>query len=283
VQTCAGPHDHAGMRPPTWVRAALSHPCFTGISQQHLADLIAELADPWTAQHRAALGRRRGHARRRAAGAGPHHRLALCDRVLVTLVVLRLQLPHQALATLFGVDRATITRAVGEVRPLLAARGFAVPGQPGVRLRTLANVFAYAQASGVELRLDGCDRCEDSSRTAAPRSSSRTRLRPERLAWLLRTGGRGTDRAAADRRVRRPRLGDLIPSWRARLEHAMDCPGATAPLHVPQSSNTSSTASGRAWRRHGGLAAWAVVEGVGASVSRCACWMSWPRRSTAFW
>jgi Helix-turn-helix of DDE superfamily endonuclease len=223
------------------------------------------------------------NARRRAAGAGPHHRLALCDRVLVTLVVLRLQLPHQALATLFGVDRATITRAVGEVRPLPAARGFAVPGQPGVRLRTLANVFAYAQASGVELHLDGCDRCEDSSRTAAPRSSSRARLRPERLAWLLRTGGRGADRAAADRRVRRPRLGDLIPSWRARLEHAMGCPGATAPLHVPQSSNTSGTASGRAWRRHGGLAAWAVVEGVGASVSRCACWMSWPSRSTAFW
>jgi DDE superfamily endonuclease/Helix-turn-helix of DDE superfamily endonuclease len=145
------------MRPPTWVRAALSHPCFTGISRQHLGDLIAELADPWTAQHQAALGRRRGHARRRAAGAGPHHRLALCDRVLVTLVVLRLQLPHQALATLFGVDRATVTRAVGEVRLLLAARGFAVPGQPGVRLRTLADVFVYAQASGVELRLDGTE------------------------------------------------------------------------------------------------------------------------------
>jgi hypothetical protein len=33
----------------------------------------------------------------------------LADRVLVTLVVLRLQLPHQALAMLYGVDRATIT------------------------------------------------------------------------------------------------------------------------------------------------------------------------------
>jgi len=51
----------------------------------------------------------------------------LCDRILVTLVVLRLQLSHQALAVLYGVDRATITRAVYEVRPLLAARGFAVP------------------------------------------------------------------------------------------------------------------------------------------------------------
>jgi hypothetical protein len=32
------------MRTPTWVRAALSQPCFTGIARQHLGDLIAELA-----------------------------------------------------------------------------------------------------------------------------------------------------------------------------------------------------------------------------------------------
>jgi DDE superfamily endonuclease/Helix-turn-helix of DDE superfamily endonuclease len=143
------------MRPPTWVRAALSHPCFTGISQQHLGDLIAELADPWTAQHQAAPGRRRGHPRRRAAGAGPTHRLAGRDRVLVTLVVLRLQLPHQALATLFGVDRATVTRAARSWPPAAGRPRVCRPRPAGVRLRTLADVFAYAQASGVELRLDG--------------------------------------------------------------------------------------------------------------------------------
>ena len=145
------------MRPPTWVRAALSHPCFTGISRQHLGDLIAELADPWTAQQQAALARRRGHGRRRAAGAGPHHRLAFCDRVLATLVHLRLQLSHQALAVLLGVDRSTVTRAVHEVRPLLARRGFAVPDQPELRLRTLADVVAYADACGVQLRLDATE------------------------------------------------------------------------------------------------------------------------------
>lgn len=145
------------MRPPTRVHAALSHPCFTGISQQHLGDLIAEFAGPWTAQHQAALARRRGHGRRRVAGAGPKPRLAFCDRVLVTLVVLRLQLPHQALAVLYGVDRSSITRAVHQVRPLLAARGFAVPGQPGLRLKTLADVFAYAQACGVHLRIDATE------------------------------------------------------------------------------------------------------------------------------
>ena len=44
-----------------------------------------------------------------------------------------------------------------EVRPLLAARGFAVPGEPGIRLRTLADLFAYAAARGVTIRLDGTE------------------------------------------------------------------------------------------------------------------------------
>jgi hypothetical protein len=77
--------------------------------------------------------------------------------VPVTLVILRFQLPHQALAVLYSVDRATITRAVHEIRPLLARRGFAVPDQPRVRLHTLADVVAYAAARGVELRIDGTE------------------------------------------------------------------------------------------------------------------------------
>ena len=145
------------MSKPAWARAALSHPVFTGLSQQHLSELIVELADPWTAAHQGALHQRRGHLRQRAAGAGPHHQLVFPDRVLATLVVLRFQLPHHALAVLYGVRRATITRAIHEIRPLLAKRGFAVPGMPGVRLWTLADVVAYAQAEGVELRLDGTE------------------------------------------------------------------------------------------------------------------------------
>ena len=61
---------------------------------------------PMTAAHQAALRQRRGHPRQRAAGAGPHHQLVFCDRVLAILVVLRFQLPHHALAVLYGVDRA---------------------------------------------------------------------------------------------------------------------------------------------------------------------------------
>jgi phosphate transport system protein len=49
------------------------------------------------------------------------------------------------------------------------------------------------------------------------------------------------------------------------------------------SISANSTASGRAWRPHGGLVAWAVVGDGGDPVSSCACWMSWPSRSTACW
>ncbi|GGZ21962.1 hypothetical protein GCM10010327_61180 [Streptomyces nitrosporeus] len=45
-------------------------------------------------------------------------------------------------------------RALGETRRLLAERGCAVPDRPGLRLRTLPDVFACARAEGVEPRLD---------------------------------------------------------------------------------------------------------------------------------
>ncbi|MFE9259152.1 transposase family protein [Streptomyces sp. NPDC006879] len=140
-----------------WARAALSHPAFTGISHAHLGGLIEELAGPWTARCESALHERRGGKRRQQPGAGPKHDLVFTDRLLVTLVHLRTQLPHAALAELYGLERSTITRAIGEIRPLLAERGFAVPDRPGVRLRTLDDVFAYASAEDVKLRIDGTE------------------------------------------------------------------------------------------------------------------------------
>src|SRR6266511_5676299 len=141
----------------TWARRVCSHHALCGISHAHLARLVNELAAPWTARHEAALEQRRGRARQRATGAGPNHHLVFADRLLVTLVVLRFQLPHRVLAVMFGVDRSTVTRAVHEVRPLLAQRGFAVPDRPGILLKTLADVFAYAAADGVTLRIDGTE------------------------------------------------------------------------------------------------------------------------------
>jgi DDE superfamily endonuclease/Helix-turn-helix of DDE superfamily endonuclease len=140
-----------------WARAALSHRIFTGIRGRTLGKLIGELSGPWMRAGEGRLLERRGHERARAAGAGPRRGLPFTGRVIVTLVYLRFQLPHAALAELCQVDRSTVTRAIREIRPLLAARGFAVPGHPGLRLRTLADVFAYAAAEGVELRIDGTE------------------------------------------------------------------------------------------------------------------------------
>jgi hypothetical protein len=136
----------------------LSHRICTGLPRRRLGELITELARPWMAQQESRLRERRGGRERlRAMGAGPGRELPFADRIIVTLVVLRFQLPHAAVALFYGVDRSTITRAVGEVRPLLAARGFAVPGERGLRLRTLADVFAYAASQGVHLRIDGTE------------------------------------------------------------------------------------------------------------------------------
>ncbi|MGW3044800.1 transposase family protein [Kitasatospora sp. NPDC001159] len=140
-----------------WARAACSHPALSGVSRAHFGELLEELAPRWEASRESALRERRGGDRRRAAGAGPRRRLVFVDRLLVTLVYLRLGLPHAALAELYGVDRSTVSGAIREVRPLLASRGFAVPDRPGLRIRTLEDLFAYADAEGVELRIDGTE------------------------------------------------------------------------------------------------------------------------------
>ncbi|WP_158834849.1 hypothetical protein [Streptomyces sp. NRRL S-350] len=80
--------------------AALSHQALSGISRQHLAELVAEFAPVWEAEQECALRERRGGDRRREAGAGPKHRLAFVARVLVTLAPLRPDLPHSDLAVL---------------------------------------------------------------------------------------------------------------------------------------------------------------------------------------
>ena len=141
----------------TWARAVCSHPALSGVSRAHFGELFAELAGPWEAARQSALRAARGGPRRRAEGAGRKPKLVFFDRLLVTLVHLRHQLPHAVLAELFAMDRSTVSEAIRQVRPLLAARGFAVPDRAGLRLKTLADVFAYAEAEGIELRMDGAE------------------------------------------------------------------------------------------------------------------------------
>ncbi len=89
----------------------------TGLSRQVLAELVAELEPRWQARQDARLSDR---PRQQAIGAGARHRLVFVDRLLTTLLHLRHGATHNVLACWLGVSRSTITRAVGEVRPLLA-------------------------------------------------------------------------------------------------------------------------------------------------------------------
>jgi hypothetical protein len=75
-------------------RTALSKRIFTGLAPRRLGKLVAELAGLWLAAEESRLRERRGHDRLRAPGAGPDHDLVFVDRVIVTLVALRFQLPH---------------------------------------------------------------------------------------------------------------------------------------------------------------------------------------------
>ncbi|MFF9635540.1 transposase family protein [Streptomyces bacillaris] len=152
----------------------MSHRAFGGISARHLGKLVAELATRWSARCEATRHERRHGARRRKAGAGPKYELVFPDRVLVTLVHLRTGLTHEALGVIYEVGSSTIGRAISEIRPLLAARGFAVPDRPGLRLRTLEDVFAYAAAENVTLRIDGTE-----TQVRRPQAH-----RPERRAFV---------------------------------------------------------------------------------------------------
>ncbi|MGW4022107.1 transposase family protein [Streptomyces sp. NPDC005009] len=124
----------------------------TGLSADVIAELVAGLGPLWHERHQARLASR---PRKRALGAGAKHRLVFVDRLLGTLVHLRHGVTHDVLACWFGVDRSTITRAIGEVRPLLADRGCTV--SPGLRLRPLAEVINHLGAGGKTGIIDGTE------------------------------------------------------------------------------------------------------------------------------
>ncbi|WP_436739629.1 hypothetical protein [Streptomyces sp. BBFR102] len=119
--------------------------------------MLEELSPRWRARRESALDRQRGYKRRRAEGAGRKPKLEFVDRLLVTLVHLRPGLCRTPLWPSCTGWTAAVSAAIRQVRPLLAARGFAVPDRLGVRLRPLEDVLDYADFEGVDLRIDGTE------------------------------------------------------------------------------------------------------------------------------
>ncbi|WP_437080817.1 transposase family protein [Streptomyces sp. enrichment culture] len=132
--------------------AIISDRRIAGLSADVIAELVAGLGPLWHERHQARLASR---PRKRAVGAGAKHRLVFVDRLLATLVHLRHATTHDVLACWFGVDRSTITRAIAEVRPLLAERGCTI--SQGVRLQTLAEVIDHLGTDGKTGIIDGTE------------------------------------------------------------------------------------------------------------------------------
>ncbi|MER6378184.1 transposase family protein, partial [Streptomyces mirabilis] len=174
--------------------AIISDRRITGLPAGVIAELVAEVGPLWRERHQARLASRQ---RKRVVGAGAKHQLVFVDRLLATLVHLRHGATHDVLACWFGVDRSTITRAIGEVRPLLAERGCSVT--PGVRLQTLAQVVDHLGTTGKTGIIDGT---EIRVRRAAARRQGRDKLisgQKKQKARKSRVGtGRGGHRG--DRR-----------------------------------------------------------------------------------
>ncbi|MBA8931332.1 hypothetical protein BC739_008579 [Kutzneria viridogrisea] len=132
--------------------AVVSNRRVTGLSAQVIVELVSEVGPVWLARQDS---RRAARPRVRAVGAGARYRLVFIDRLLATLVHLRHGVTHDVLAAWFGVDRSTITRAINEVRPILAERGCRVAD--GQRLRTLAEVVDHLGATGSGAILDATE------------------------------------------------------------------------------------------------------------------------------
>ncbi|WP_229686959.1 transposase, partial [Longimycelium tulufanense] len=122
------------------------------MSARLVAELVAEVGPVWQARQDA---RRADRPRRRAPGAGAKYKLVFVDRLLATLVYLRHATTHDVLAAWFRVDRSTITRAINEIRPVLAERGCRIEG--GRRLRTLAEVIEHLGACGQSAVMDATE------------------------------------------------------------------------------------------------------------------------------
>ncbi|GGJ42063.1 hypothetical protein GCM10010121_061450 [Streptomyces brasiliensis] len=139
----------------TWVRAACSHPALCGASRAHFGVLLEELAPKWEAARESALlngavetdgGRPEpGPSSGWSSSTGSWPRWCTCAWACRT----------QPWPSCTG--WTSPVRGDPRSRRQLTARGFAVPDRPGPRLRTLEDLFAYADAEGVELRLDGTE------------------------------------------------------------------------------------------------------------------------------
>jgi transposase len=122
--------------------STLRDPELTGMTVPEMDTVLNDLIPALAEQRERLRHERRGGGRRRARGAGARDKLSDADRILATVLCLRKIGTHNLLAQLFGVTGSTLTRAIQEVRPLLAKSGPTIPPSTA-RFRTPADVAAH--------------------------------------------------------------------------------------------------------------------------------------------
>lgn len=99
----------------------------TGLTSQEFEDLLADVRalDEAARQERSSTT-----PRQRAPGGGAKPRYALRERLLMTMVWVRLSLTCDAVGVLFAVDKSTVSRSTRPLLPLLRERGQETLGWP---------------------------------------------------------------------------------------------------------------------------------------------------------
>ncbi|HEV7450201.1 MAG TPA: ISAzo13 family transposase [Pseudonocardiaceae bacterium] len=120
----------------------LHHPELTGIPTTEWQRLLDRLTVPQQAQREAHLHNKRGRTRKRT-GAGQHSPITLADRLLITVLRQRFDMPAEVIADLHGLHYTSIYNYIREMRHLLTQIRYTIP-LTDIRLRTLTDLADHA-------------------------------------------------------------------------------------------------------------------------------------------
>lgn len=95
----------------------------TGLSIDQFDKLLAQVGEAWNAHH---AKQQQSRKRQRRPGAGRKPKLALAERLLLTLIYYRTYITQEFLGFLFGVDKGTACRIIRQMS-LLFAGIFRIP------------------------------------------------------------------------------------------------------------------------------------------------------------
>src|SRR4051794_34689881 len=131
-------------------------PALTGMTRSEFDRLAEEFAAARDRSRAASTHTKRGRPRQRAAGAGPQPTLDLPNRLLMTLLWLRVYPTYEVLGWLFGLEKSNAWENVQDALAVLATLAdfpFERPAADRAKVTTAAAVFAAFPA--VKVIIDG--------------------------------------------------------------------------------------------------------------------------------